>query len=129
MILCDMTPATMTTGVAVGLTETYNTNNNLELVADAIQIKQPGFYEIIGEATVTSGAAGNYGVMVNINDEPYGTESYAKAAEASEIVTIPIYAVANVVSADAEDFVEVTFTPVGTSPVLVQGTISIKRLS
>lgn len=128
MILCNITSGAMTTGVPVGLVEVYNTNGNVVMTDDTFKVKTPGFYELIGEATVTSGAAGEYGLDIMVNDESYAY-AYSKATASGEIQTVPLYAVIEIVPADEEQFVEIALNPRGTTPSVVSGSVSIKRLS
>lgn len=128
MLTFNLVASNTTANTAVAISQTINTNNNLNISNNQIQVKTPGYYEIIGNAIITSTAADEYGIGVYANNSSQGTASYNVATGASETTTIPIYSVVNIISTSESGYATIELMPVGT-PTIVGGTISIKKIS
>lgn len=128
MLNVNLVAGNTTANTAVAITQAINTNNNLNISNNQIQVLNPGIYEIVGNATVTSSAADDYGLGVYANNELQGIESVNLATGASETTTIPIYAVVNIINTTVNGYATIAFMPVG-APVIVGGNISVKKVS
>lgn len=128
MLSIALTSGSTQSGTAVSFKNTLNTNNNLIIDGSSIKILIPGIYEIVGTATVTSTAGGNYGLGIYANDELQGNASVSLATGASETTTTPLYGLVSVEETPISGYATINIMPVGT-PTIVGGVVSIKKIS
>lgn len=127
MMVLNFAAGAKTDGTAIEINQELNTNNKIELSENSVLIKTPGVYEIIGEICITNSGAVNTGVYVHANGQPHDIASAYTAGSTSANALIPLYTVIKVDPSSSDDYVDITFMPVG-NPTIVDGYVSIKEI-
>lgn len=128
MFVLDFVEGSTTASTALGITKVYNTNDNIKLINNQLQMITPGMYEISGNITVESTAtSGNFGAMIYANGEQVSNGAIVSAQEANQVATIPIYGVVEVTPTNTSGYGIISFMPSGT-PTVLSGQVSIKLI-
>ena len=127
MISINLVSGTTTDSTPISFTLSEKSNEKIAISGNDLLIKEAGFYEITGMATVTSSETGDYGLAIYANDNLLGIQSINEATASGETSTIPLNAIANVTKTNTSGFATINIMPVS-APTIVSGIVSIKKI-
>lgn len=127
MIKLKPTNGTYTANSTISLTQEFNSNIEFELNNNAVQVKSPGFVELIGKININPTTAGAITISVLVDDEVVST-SKAVTAGNSDVVSITVYDLFRVIANNTNTFAKISLQVSAASTISDGGYLSLKYI-
>lgn len=128
MLTFELASGATTAATPIAITKKLSTNDNLVIKDNKIVFIVPGVYEIKGNVTLSTSTDGNFGISVQSDTKTLDYDTIANSSSTTtNVETIPVYHVVNVVESDDNNNLELKIVPIGTVEV-VNGLLSVSKV-
>lgn len=128
MLTFELASGATTAATPIAITKKLSTNDNLVIKDNKIVFIVPGVYEIKGNVTLSTSTDGNFGISIQSDTKTLDYDTIANASSTTtNVETVPVYHVVNVVESDDNNNLELKIVPIGTVEV-VNGLLSVSKV-
>lgn len=128
MLTLELTSGATTAATPIAITKKLSTNDNLVIKDNKIVFIVPGVYEIKGNVTLSTSTEGNFGISIQSDTKTLDYDTIANSSSTTtNVETVPVYHVVNVVESDDNNNLELKIVPIGTVEV-VNGLLSVSKV-
>ena len=128
MLTLELTSGATTAATPIAITKKLSTNDNLVIKDNKIVFIVPGVYEIKGNVTLSTSTEGNFGISIQSDTKTLDYDTIANSSSTTtNVETVPVYHVINVVESDDNNNLELKVVPFGTVEV-VNGLLSVSKV-
>ena len=128
MLTFELASGATTASTPIAITKKLSTNDNLVIKDNKIVFIVPGVYEIKGNVTLSTSTDGNFGISVQSDTKTLDYDTIANSSPTTtNVETVPVYHVVNVVESDDNNNLELKIVPIGTVEV-VNGLLSVSKV-
>lgn len=128
MLTFELASGATTAATPISITKKLSTNDNLVIKDNKIVFIVPGVYEIKGNVTLSTSTNGNFGISVQSDTKTLDYDTIANSSSTTtNVETVPVYHVVNVVESDDNNNLELKIIPIGTVEV-VNGLLSVSKV-
>lgn len=128
MLTFELASGATTAATPISITKKLSTNDNLVIKDNKIVFIVPGVYEIKGNVTLSTSTNGNFGISVQSDTKTLDYDTIANSSSTTtNVETVPVYHVVNVVESDDNNNLELKIVPIGTVEV-VNGLLSVSKV-
>ena len=128
MLTLELTSGATTAATPIAITKKLSTNDNLVIKDNKIVFIVPGVYEIKGNVTLSTSTEGNFGISIQSDTKTLDYDTIANSSSTTtNVETVPVYHVINVVESDDNNNLELNVVPIGTVEV-VNGLLSVSKV-
>lgn len=128
MLTFELASGATTAATPIAITKKLSTNDNLVIKDNKIVFIVPGVYEIKGNVTLSTSTDGNFGISVQSDTKTLDYDTIANSSSTTtNVETVPVYHVVNVVESDDNNNLELKIVPIGTVEV-VNGLLSVSKV-
>ena len=128
MLTLELTFGATTAATPIAITKKLSTNDNLVIKDNKIVFIVPGVYEIKGNVTLSTSTEGNFGISIQSDTKTLDYDTIANSSSTTtNVETVPVYHVVNVVESDDNNNLELKIVPIGTVEV-VNGLLSVSKV-
>lgn len=128
MLTFELASGATTAATPISITKKLSTNDNLVIKDNKIVFIVPGIYEIKGNVTLSTSTNGNFGISLQSDTKTLDYDTIANSSSTTtNVETVPVYHVINVVESDDNNNLELKIVPIGTVEV-VNGLLSVSKV-
>lgn len=128
MLTFELASGATTAATPIAITKKLSTNDNLVIKDNKIVFIVPGVYEIKGNVTLSTSTDGNFGISVQSDTKTLDYDTIANSSSTTtNVETVPVYHVINVVESDNNNNLELKVVPIGTVEV-VNGLLTVSKI-
>lgn len=128
MLTFELASGATTAATPISITKKLSTNDNLVIKDNKIVFIVPGVYEIKGNVTLSTSTDGNFGISIQSDTKTLDYDTIANSSSTTtNVKTVPVYHVVNVVESDDNNNLELKIVPIGTVEV-VNGLLSVSKV-
>lgn len=128
MLTFELASGATTAATPIAITKKLSTNDNLVIKDNKIVFIVPGVYEIKGNVTLSTSTDGNFGISVQSDTKTLDYDTIANSSSTTtNVETVPVYHVVNVVESDDNNNLELKIVPIGTVEV-VNGLLTVSKI-
>lgn len=128
MLTFELASGATIAATPIAITKKLSTNDNLVIKDNKIVFIVPGVYEIKGNVTLSTSTDGNFGISVQSDTKTLDYDTIANSSSTTtNVETVPVYHVVNVVESDDNNNLELKIVPIGTVEV-VNGLLTVSKI-
>ena len=128
MLTFELASGATTAATPIAITKKLSTNDNLVIKDNKIVFIVPGVYEIKGNVTLSTSTNGNFGISLQSDTKTLDYDTISNSSSTTtNVETVPVYHVVNVVESDDNNNLELKIVPIGTVEV-VNGLLSVSKV-
>lgn len=128
MLTFELASGATTAETPISIAKKLSTNDNLVIKDNKIVFIVPGVYEIKGNVTLSTSTNGNFGISLQSDTKTLDYDTISNSSSTTtNVETVPVYHVINVVESDDNNNLELKIVPIGTVEV-VNGLLSVSKV-